>query len=482
MMEQDRLKNPAKVSLGVLVLLLILAIVFYRERIFTDSSFIAMNIINYGNLQIQCERYGSFITQIFPLIAVKLHLPLKTLLTAYSASFNIFYLGTALFLYFRLKDYPLVILMGLYYTLHVTQTYFWTNNELQQAVCWMFLTFAALKYMANRPVTKLPFVQHLTTFLVFSTLALLSIFTHPATIFPFMFLWVYYWVEHKEKPFSTKWVFLYLGVIITICAFKFFFISSNSYDNSVSTPLRKISLIDLLHAFTSGTADYFWKSISTTNWLLPVFFIISLIVLFRQKKYLLASWVLVASVGYFVILCVTFTVDVVFYLESEFMPMTIFGATAFVYYVLPRIKRERTIVLVLTGIFLIRAGFILYASKKFTARVGKMEEVMSYMKQENINKMILLREDDRFEHESMNTGWGMAYESLMHSKLKGDSVTATFIYLFQGEIDNLPIQDSLRDIRTPWSVTRKTDWNPEYFRTDSLQPYLIKKYEEVFQH
>ena len=63
---------------GLFIVLLAGAAFFYMERmLFLDASFILFRIINLGEFQIQEHRYGSFITQAFPLIAAKLHLPIQ---------------------------------------------------------------------------------------------------------------------------------------------------------------------------------------------------------------------------------------------------------------------------------------------------------------------------------------------------------------------------------------------------------------------
>src|SRR6185436_11625598 len=98
-------------------------------------------IINLGELQPQEYRFGSFITQIFPLLGSKLHLPLSWIVVLYSASFNLFYLAVAAILVLKIKEYALAILMSFYYVLFVSDSYFWISNEVHQGIAWMFLFF-----------------------------------------------------------------------------------------------------------------------------------------------------------------------------------------------------------------------------------------------------------------------------------------------------------------------------------------------------
>src|SRR6185369_12630014 len=143
-------------------------------------------------------RYGSFITQMVPYFAQKLHLPIKAILIGYSVSFNLFYLSVASLLVYRYKQYALGILMALYYFLFVTDSYFWTNNEIHQAVGWMFLFFGVTLNMGNKNV-KMPVLLP-----VFSVLAFLAVFTHFVVIIPVVFLWVYFLIEKNNWPFSKN--------------------------------------------------------------------------------------------------------------------------------------------------------------------------------------------------------------------------------------------------------------------------------------
>src|SRR5689334_1506138 len=93
---------------SLFVVLLIGAFVFSLERIlFCDASYILFRIVNFDTLQIQEHRYGSFITQGFPLIAAKLHLPLSAIVVLYSISFNLLYLAVALLLLYKFKEQTL---------------------------------------------------------------------------------------------------------------------------------------------------------------------------------------------------------------------------------------------------------------------------------------------------------------------------------------------------------------------------------------
>jgi hypothetical protein len=82
------------------------------------------------------HRYGSIITQIWPWLA-EMGLPLDVLLSIYNLSFNIFYLLVALLMVFKWKEYGIAVLIALITPLWLDRL-FWTNNEIHQAMGWLF--------------------------------------------------------------------------------------------------------------------------------------------------------------------------------------------------------------------------------------------------------------------------------------------------------------------------------------------------------
>jgi hypothetical protein len=159
-------------------MLLLGAALFSMERVlFADASFILFRIINSDSLQIQEHRFGSFITQGVPLLAARLQLPLATIVVLYSTSFTLFYLVVVLLLLYRFKEQELAILMGLYFLLFVSDTWFWMNNEVHQGIAWMFLFFAITRWLGRKNS------HWIIRYPVFIILAILTLFTHPLISF-----------------------------------------------------------------------------------------------------------------------------------------------------------------------------------------------------------------------------------------------------------------------------------------------------------
>ena len=59
----------------------IFAVYYYKERcLYIDSAFQILKMISFKNFNFEAARYGVFFTQILPILAIKLSLPLKVVL------------------------------------------------------------------------------------------------------------------------------------------------------------------------------------------------------------------------------------------------------------------------------------------------------------------------------------------------------------------------------------------------------------------
>lgn len=471
---KNPLKTAALVSLGLLFVLLIGAWVFFRERmLFCDAAYISFNIINSGKLQIQVDRYGSFITQIVPLITSKMHLPLRTVLLAYSLSFNLFYFLTGLTLY-RLRSYALLVLMALYFTLFVSDTYFWTNNEVHQGVTWMFLMFGFLQYFSQSQ-NKSSMPRYLLQFLLFCVLAILAIYSHPLVMIPTVCLWIFLTLSGAIPFFRSKRSIPQAAVIVAICSFKYYMSTQNWYDGNLIGKLD-LSISGILGTFTSGMADVFWKGVLHNHWLVVLVFLSGLIFMFIKKHYLTAAWTLLACLGYFVLVCLTFSGGERFYIESEWMPVTVMAAAPLAFSLLPSLAHKKALILV-TVIFLIRLAYIGHSASLFCERNQRVKSMVARLKEKKTSKMIIRKDDDRLEHYLI-MGWGLPVETIYSSILDGDSVLHTISYLTQDQINAYAPHDPRKDVISSFGPVTDADLNKFYFHPDTTKEYTTLSYDE----
>lgn len=471
-MDQYSLKTAARVSIGLLIVLLAGAVIFYRERmLFVDAPGIAFTIINQKTLAIQEHRYGSFITQMFPLAGTWLHLPVRVILILYSASFNLFYLVTGLLLY-RMRAYALVVLLALYFTLFVSDTYFWTNNEVHQGIAWMFLMFGALWYMEEQKVRLWISVP------VFIVLTFLAIFTHPLIMLCTGFLWVFMWMEKYHAPFNSKYnKWVYTGILACIVGVKFYLSQQGWYDSNKLHNVTHTTLPKVLATFQSDLADAFWKRCIRNYWLLLLLFAGGLTALVREKRYGTLFWTVSGVLGYFVLICLTYYEWTTFYIESEWMIISIIGTAPFVFYFLPKMK-SAVVALLLLAVFGIRLGYIWNSLPVFQNRVAHLQHMLDKMKEKNISKAIVVRKDERLERKLI-MAWNTAPETIFLSALDGDVPLRTVIQVYEHELP-YKVPNNKRDFMNSFYNITYEQLNHSYFYIDTSQSYQVLTYDDFF--
>ncbi len=468
------LKQLSFISLAAMAVWMLGGIVFYKERLlFVDSAYIVFKIIKDKHLFIQEHRYGSFITQMIPLLGAQLHLPIRYILLAYTFSFGCFYLIAGLIVY-KCRQYALVVLMALYYFLLVSDSWFWTNNEIQQAVAWMFICYGVTLYMGERHV-KLYWLLP-----VFVVLSFLTVYTHFIVLIPFLFLWVFMWVSKDRWPFS-KGVSIVLSTIIgLIVVSKFLVVKTSSYDDNHLYNVTHLSIKDVILAFNSGSVRKFVMRSFSEYWLIYLIFPAGLLAAWKAGRKVPAIWSLVAFMGYICLMGITYSQgDILkFHIESEWQSLSVIICAAFVFYFLPVIDIRRSMLL-LSAIFLIRTGYIVAARDSFTWRIAFTNEVLLNMKKKGITKLALA--NDGYLKKKYILDWGVPYESMLISAMQQDEPQRTFTFI---DTNDIVLKDQLRcskNMYASFDVIDPQHWNYEYYRPDTSHPYTIMTYQELFR-
>jgi len=467
-MNQTNLKNPARISLAAMAVLCIGALVFYRERLFADTSFSAFNIINNKNFYIENQRYGSFIPQLLPYIGTQLHLSLKIILIGYVLSSNLFYLLIAALLVYRYRQYGLAVCMGLYYFLFVSDSFFMANADINQAVAWMFLMFGITIHLGDK---RIKFYLLLLPFLLFATLALS---THFIVIVPTFFILISFYIDKKNWPFSQKQSIILSLSLMAIVAVKMLFSGgSQPYEAAHLYNLTHLSFKDVFNSFTTPVVTTFLYRCLTNYWIPVIVFITGIISLIKNKQTALVWWTIFVCVGYFLLMGLVYadydSNVALFHIELEWACIGVIIAMPFIFAFLPKVKPHlATGFLVI--IFLIRIAYIGSAVPAFTWRTDFTKKVLAQMRAKNIYKVAFY--DDDIRHKYI-LDWALGYESMLESALESDKPMRSFT-LFNK--DDKKLQAALLSNRTEvflYNFTNHKDLNKEYFEIDTTQAYEV---------
>lgn len=470
-------KKAAQVALCAMGVLFILSIIFYRERLFADTSYIAFNIVNYRGMSIQNQRYGSFITQIVPDFGQKLHLSLTTILAGYSISFNLFFFVVAAILFFGLRQYALTVLMAMYYYLIVSDSYFLANDEIHQAIAWMFLMFGVVNYLKQKNANTIVLIAGFLPF------AFLALFTHFIVIIPIVFLWIYFILDADNPLSSKKQTILLSSLLVAIILVKFAITgTSQRYEEEHLHRLTHFSLPDIVQSFISPVVAMFCLRSITNYWIAIPVAVLGIRFLLKNNQKKLAAWTIISIVGYFIVMGLTYgNLDKnvkLFHIETEWESIGILLAAPFVFNVLPRLK-ARSALSAVAFVFIVRLAYILgYSAPAFIWRVHFHEQVLAQMRKKNIIKLALYHEQELNDKYVLE--WTAPYESLFESARNGDKPQLTFMFVNKDEKN---IIESIKDPKGVFlaDFVQIANINADYFQPDASRPYELMTVAELFK-
>ncbi|MDQ3017304.1 MAG: hypothetical protein M3R25_11385 [Bacteroidota bacterium] len=434
----------------------------FKERmLFVDPCFVNFTILNTHEFVITEHRYGAFFTQLFPLIGAALHLPLQSILISYSASFYILFCGIILLLLFPLRQRGLAILMSFYFTLIVSDVYYWPNNEVHQGIAWIFLFFGL---MLNNAKSRNDFWKYAIALVT----VFLGIFSHFIVFLPLVFLWIYFVIDQKEWQLSRKTIIIFSGLLLSLLFIKYQLGKDGWYDGEKLQGITTINFQSVLQTFSSGQAKSIGQLFFTNYWLVILILIVGVISLIQAKKYVLLIWTLISLTGYFILTCITFPEafgrNLRFYMESQWMAFAIIASAPFVFSFLPIIKLKYA-ALILTSIFLIRLGYIAASGSVFHNRYLALEYAVDTIHSSGQSKVVI--SSNKLLEDTFLMTWGLPVESLTLSILKGYNPPVTIKVIPESEF-MMTSQDTFLSCFTKMDIR---ELNPHYFNIDTLKPY-----------
>lgn len=468
--EPRPLRTAYYVALATMSVLLVGAVVWYRQRIlFLDPAFVTYEVLDLETLMISERRYGSFITQGFPWLAGQLGIPLRGVLMIYSAGFYLFYLSVMGVVGLLWKQYGLGVLLALYFTLLVSDVYFWTNNEIHQAVTWMVLFLGCYGYLAERKHRFSPF-DHL----VLVVLIALAASSHMLVAAPFAFLWAYLGLDalYTRGRAARPWRLLAYGALIGAAVYARYLTSlTTSYDRDKLGKVGGLSLAKFEAAFGNGMSKTIQQHLLHDYWLLFPIAAVGLMAIIMHRRWFLLPTVILAAVGYYGLVCLTFSGSydrlMRFYAESEWMGFGLIVATPFVVHFLPLLRRRAGVVALLVFIFGVRLLAIGQSYAYFDQRLENLTTVVTDLRALPGSKFILKPTKDWDQYFGMS--WCLPLETLILSSLEADAEPVTLKPFDPRRADVENRDYFIGNFRTQ-PISSQEDY---YFRLDTSTTYRV---------
>jgi hypothetical protein len=449
--------------------LLIFSIIFAKERvIYVDSAAQIFGSIEKEGFEIFVQRYSMYLFQLLPVLAIKLHLPLSVVVYSYSISAPVIgYLLWLITVYF-LKDQKAGIFM-LFVMLGISQTFFHAISETFQL---MFLASFLYAWLFQTRNSQTSVLSKAVYYLIASLFIALCIFIHPVAIFFIAFiLGIYILDKNISIPQKIMVSVISVGVILL----KFLTATEGNHDEQFM-----ISASEFLHRtynlFTHYTTFWFFKHFTNYYWMPFLMMLASVFIYWKKKKY----WHLAFVPGFVTLFWV---ITVVIYapgdsdiaMERSFLPLFFFCGVPFVTEVFPLFSSKWDKVFCVGLTVLLFAGFtkIATASRPFTQRLEKIEEISVMANQQNKKKILIEEETARQIFPIIN--WGLGFESLIYTAMKGVDSTVN-MYMVKDTIDLTDPHYPKFDVyfAVPWWIYRDASaLNPHYFKLPEQQPSVL---------
>jgi len=452
-------KHSGYLGSATLIALLFLSLLFYKERTaFIDLAYHLFSILALDSFAIQNYRIASFFTQLFPLLGGKAGLSLQTIAQAYSASFVLLPLITFFIVNNLLRNSRVAITYLLFVILMTTHTFYWAQSELPQATAFLFLFFALLDNSLQNG--KMPWPHAMLG----AVLLVISSFSHPLLVIPFVFVISFFWLSYpKQKRLLIAFGLFYLVSYATRSIF-------------FKTPYESNAMGGLNNIFTLFPNYLGLQSnINLLSYFYHDYYFVALLLIIVAFFYLSTKnhFKLFITVAWFFGYCFIINISSPrggdqFYLENQYLLLSIIVGFPFVFDVLPTVKSAKLQLAILSFICLVGISRVYHSHQPYTQRLAWIRS--------------LLQQTDKLTHQKIIysapftipkkvlTTWGTSYELWLLSTIETGRSRAVIIEEQPGEFDwALPANHSFI---VKWGNFPYSSLNTNYFVFSDTSAYV----------
>ena len=422
-----------RMGYAVWFILGLLSIIFFKERAaFMDGAFQLVNLINTGEFSIHHYRLTNPLTQIFAWLGVQLGLPLKYVMIGYSFNFILFHL----FIYHLIVNWCKNDFLGLvqvgFFTLFVTQSFYFVPPEYYQGMSILLLwTGILLQTSFQGKWWRLPLLALLLILILFDH-ALLSIF--------FLFIWIFQWLHNKYlRNFQFYGL---LGLMILIYIIHDFYFTS-WYDEARKGHFWRHWNQYYPHFEDIPGHKIFLKRCLDTYYLFPILLvtvIVGYVRAFIQNNTKISSPLLklVLILGFcFFYLLINHINDPntphLFYMQVNYIGLTIPLLLPLCFDFLPQLDLKKFVIYSIGIILLIRIIAIILASNGLKERHNWM---LTTIKESGSKKVYMTGIDS--PKDLLIQTWSVPEESLLLSSLQGkENSSSLLIKLYNYKYNDL---------------------------------------------
>ncbi len=452
---------------------------FFLERtVFLDAAFQSFSVITKNELAIQVGRFGSAVTQVFPLMAVRLGWSLESVLKAYSMSFVIYPFVLFLLLVGLFRNGRMGLVLALFYTLLVSHTFYWIQSELLQGCALVIFYYGivdTLFYKDHPALDRL--LPAVAIFLLMAGLSVVIIFFHPITFIPFFYIWMFMAISREREKRRAFYLLPVLGIAVML--FKRFGLPANAYD-AATTGLADDLWKRAAHFFSLQSTENFYRFCVTDYYCFPLLLTALIVFYIWQRNFLKLIFVIGSVLAYLVLVNCTFHWNVEqFYIESHYQVLSVLMAVPLVLDLLRAPRWRRILLFLIPIVVVIRVVHIGWQHNMYEKRLVIERQLLDHAKKFDGQKFMISRDDLPWGDLFMT--WGLPYETLYLSALEHPDSAITVLSL-EGDQPFVNENAAKTDLFFgPWGIQHQSEIEKTgYFRFQDTIPYRKLSRIEAF--
>jgi len=441
------------------LILSVFAVIFFKERLFTDAGYYIFRTINNESFWIEHNRFVLIFPQVLPLIAVKLKLNLQFILVLYSLSHVLLPYLIFLLTRYGFKNKETGILLLLLQTIGLLSAYFTPVFELYYGVSLLVLFAVVLD-------NKIKKVKYLCLLVALELLILTS---HPYSNILFAFVIILHINENNWKYY--KQYLLFGSVLIGVFIFKIY--TASEYEQGKTKAFIN----------TLNRANYDLIYLKSLAGFLITYYKELLILLlttfgyyFMTKKYIKS----IIVVSFFLINLVIINISYYGFEHSRYQEQVYFslifiGLFPFTIDMLKNIgTKYRTVFYLLTFALIVNRLFLIYEeSDGFNNRTNTMEHLINQAQMIDGSKYEI-NQDYITNDSCVGPNWSYPIETMLISGLNADHKTITIC-----TEEDMSYNDNRSKLRPNaylfrrWEIYDINTLNQYYFHLENSDYYML---------
>ena len=454
------------------LILALMAGFFYMERIlYADSAFQFFKIINFEKFNIEAGRFSAVLTQVIPILAVKMGADLKLLILSYSVSFVLIYYLVYLACVYIFKDQSAGILIIFLLVLGIRSSFFHTVTETHQGLVYSGLFLA---WMYNSFTNHGSLIREGKSLAIGFSIIILCFFSHPVTFLILVYIIGYFLIDLKKwKDYRIYSILVFIFLIYLI---KFLITPSDSYEGQYFTGISDSFRI-LKNVFQTQSFRFFIHNIY--HLYIPHLIISLIVILFylKRKLFLKLSYYILAILAFLFITFISYYQgDSPMAMEKNFMPLNLFVCLPFVKEILWDLKKGQLLkfifVIIIIGVSLYN---ICTESTIYRSRISYLGHMMNYSEKFTGEKFLIAKKD--IDMDRIIIPWALSVETLLYSSLESADSTKTFFISEDPYKLNFDRKDPDLFLCTDfWLNWNSKELNRKYFRLKEGRYRVIDEY------